>query len=101
MPLFHNIYRWFEGAIFVDAGNIWLVKEDESRPGGQFAFKNFIKEFGVSFGAGLRLDFSFFVIRLDVGLPVYDPAQVEGSRWILGTARRKPVNFNLGIGYPF
>ena len=96
-----DIYRWFEGAIFADAGNIWLVKEDESRPGGQFTFKNFIKEFGVSFGAGLRLDFSFFVIRLDVGVPAYDPAQAEGSRWILGTARRKPVNFNLGIGYPF
>ncbi len=96
-----DIYRWFEGAIFADAGNIWLVKEDESRPGGQFTFKNFIKEFGVSLGAGLRLDFSFFVIRLDVGLPAYDPAQIEGERWILGTGRSKSAKFNLGIGYPF
>ena len=96
-----DIYRWFEGAIFADAGNIWLVNEDASRPGGQFKFNSFIREFGVSFGAGLRLDFSFFVIRLDYGIPAYDPAQSQGQRWIIGTPRRKQGVFNLGIGYPF
>ena len=96
-----NIYRWFEGAAFIDAGNIWLVKKDDGRPGGVFEFKDFISEFAIAGGLGLRLDFNFFVIRLDVGMKLHNPAKPKGSRWIRSLSEKNIINFNLGIGYPF
>lgn len=96
-----DIYRWFEGAVFVDAGNIWLVKRDAGRPGGLFEFKDFLTEFAVAGGLGLRLDFSFFVIRLDTGIKLHNPAKPKGDRWIRSLSESDIINFNLGIGYPF
>lgn len=108
-----NIYRWFKGAVFTDAGNIWLIRADVDRPGGNFEFTRFYKEFAWGGGVGLRLDFKFFVIRLDAAVPFYDPARDEGHRWVNYwpwestvtvdgvTKKGSWVNLNLGIGYPF
>jgi outer membrane protein assembly factor BamA len=96
-----DIYRWFKGAIFADAGNVWLIKKDEDRPGGLFKFKNFYKEFALGAGVGVRLDFSFFIIRFDVATPFHDPARPENDRWSIKYFQWKDVNLNLGIGYPF
>ncbi|MCS6819629.1 MAG: BamA/TamA family outer membrane protein, partial [Chitinophagales bacterium] len=91
-----DIYKWLKGAFFCDAGNIWLVRDDPTRPGGYFQWRNFIREFGVNVGVGARLDFSYFVIRLDYGVPIRDPRLDINKRW---TIRRG--QFNLAIGYPF
>jgi outer membrane protein assembly factor BamA len=91
-----DIYKWFKGAAFMDAGNIWLFRNDESRPEGNFRWSRFIREFGVNFGAGVRLDFNYFVIRLDYGVPIRDPRIDATNKW---TIRRG--QFNLAIGYPF
>lgn len=96
-----DIYRWFKGALFADAGNVWLIKEDESRPGGLFEFKDFYKELALGVGLGVRLDFSFFIIRFDIALPIHDPGRPLNDRWAVKYAQWKDLNFNLGIGYPF
>ena len=96
-----DIYRWFKGALFADAGNVWLIRKDEDRPGGLFEFKDFYKEFALGMGAGVRLDFSFFIIRFDVAAPFHDPGRPENDRWAIKYFQWKDVNLNLGIGYPF
>ena len=94
----------FKGAFFVDAGNIWLINKDPNRPNGDFDFERFVSEIAIGSGLGLRLDFSFFIIRFDVGVSIKDPAFPLGQRWVW---QKKPgkytpnVNLNLGIGYPF
>lgn len=95
------IYSWFRGAFFIDAGNIWLLNENEDFPGGKFEFRDFIKEFSISSGLGLRLDFDFFVIRLDGGIPIHDPADRGGSKWKFNSLGMKDVTWNFAIGYPF
>ena len=96
-----DIYRWFKGALFADAGNVWLIKQDNDRPGGLFKFKNFYKEFALGAGVGIRLDFSFFIIRFDVATPFHDPGRPENDRWAIQYFQWRDVNLNLGIGYPF
>jgi outer membrane protein assembly factor BamA len=99
-----KLFWILEGAMFVDAGNIWTFNEDISRPGAQFRFDKFFKDIAVGTGTGLRFDFTFVTARVDMGIKLRDPAAAEGSRWIL-TSRN--YNFKddftvvLGIGYPF
>ncbi|PID94813.1 MAG: hypothetical protein CSA95_02180 [Bacteroidetes bacterium] len=95
------IYKWFQGALFVDAGNIWLLNENEDFPGGKFKFKNFLKEFSLSLGTGLRLDLNFFILRLDGGIPVRDPAMQASSPWRFNHLSLGNITWNVAIGYPF
>ncbi|WP_169312082.1 BamA/TamA family outer membrane protein [Fluviicola taffensis] len=108
-------------ALFVDAGNIWTMKNDPNRPGGQISTR-FLKELGVSVGYGLRLDFNYFIIRADLGIPIHNPSLPEGERWIYSKKpnfyakaeqvygpdyqSRLPIylfqaRLNFGIGFPF
>ena len=96
MELRFDIYKWLKGAAFIDAGNIWLVRQDNSRPNGLFEWNRFWREFGVNFGAGVRLDFNYFVIRLDYGVPIRDPRIEDDNKWTI-----RKGQFNLAIGYPF
>ena len=108
------------GALFADAGNIWLRKEDEGlpatdtrpavagRPGSGFKLKNALSEMAVGTGAGLRVDATIFVIRLDIAFPVRKPYLPEGQRWVIDqvdfgskTWRKENLIYNIGIGYPF
>ncbi|HEY1038855.1 MAG TPA: BamA/TamA family outer membrane protein [Bacteroidia bacterium] len=96
-----NIYKFLNGAWFIDAGNIWLRKPDPLKPGADFKLDRFYKEFATGSGFGLRADFSFFIIRLDAAIKIYDPKYVEGNRF---TFDKKPLStgvINFGIGYPF
>ena len=95
-----DIYSIFKGAVFVDAGNVWLVNEDTLRPGGDFKAEQFINELAVGTGFGLRIDPDFFVIRLDLGIPLRKPFLPEGERWVLNSFGKDAV-LNIAIGYPF
>lgn len=95
------IYSFFKGAIFSDVGNIWTLTDNESFPGGQFKFDKFYKQLALDAGFGLRLDFSFFLIRLDIAAPLCDPAYDEGQRWRISKLQWRDVVWNFGIGYPF
>lgn len=93
------------GAVFLDAGNIWLANEDPTRPGAKFS-KNFLNELAIGGGVGIRFDITLFVIRFDVGIPLREPWQ--DSPWLLNQIRlgekewrRDNIIYNLGIGYPF
>ncbi|HXD91995.1 MAG TPA: BamA/TamA family outer membrane protein, partial [Bacteroidia bacterium] len=97
-----KIYKWLNGAYFIDAGNIWLRQKDINRPNAEFAFNRFYKEFAVGTGIGLRADFSFFILRIDGAYKTIDPSQDEGQRFVFGKYRfDKLFNLNFGIGYPF
>ncbi|MDZ7741344.1 MAG: BamA/TamA family outer membrane protein [Bacteroidota bacterium] len=95
------IYSFFKGAFFVDAGNVWLLNQDPSFPGGEFQFSNFAREIAIGGGFGLRMDFGFFVFRIDGAVPFRNPAQPTGERWVFDKAGFNRVNWNFGIGYPF
>ncbi len=103
-----KLFGNFDGAIFVDIGNTWTFREDPSRPGADFQVKRFYKELAVGTGLGLRMDFDFLVLRLDMGIKAYDPARPEGERYILDNisfssplGKKDQRVFNIGIGYPF
>jgi outer membrane protein assembly factor BamA len=96
------------GAIFVDAGNIWLFNDDPNKPGAKFNSSTFLKQLAVGTGVGLRFDISFLVLRLDVAFPLRKPYLAEGQRWVINQLdmlspgwRKNNLVYNLGIGYPF
>jgi outer membrane protein insertion porin family len=105
------LVSYLKGALFVDAGNIWLLRDPgDQRPGGTFDFDRFYNEIAVGGGFGLRLDLTYFIIRLDVAAPLRKPFLPEGRRWVWqseeeGFARRpwwgNNLRWNLGLGYPF
>ena len=97
-----------KGAIFADAGNIWLRKPDPTKPNGEFNFDTFYKQIALGSGVGLRLDFSYFLIRVDVAFQIYNPGEANGDPWVIkyfdpGSRdwRYNYTNLSLGIGYPF
>lgn len=95
-----KIYRFIEGAIFADFGNIWLLSPDPNRIGGEFSEK-FIEEFAFGAGAGLRLNFGFFIFRFDVALPFRDPRLSGTDRWVIKNLTPEMVRYNIAVGYPF
>ncbi len=95
-----KIYRFVEGAVFADFGNIWLMYPDSYRPGGEFSSK-FIEELAFGAGAGLRLNFGFFIFRLDVAFPFRDPRLPAGQRWVIANLTPDMVRYNVAVGYPF
>ena len=103
-----KLIGYLEGAMFVDIGNIWELKENPAKPGSGFEAGKVLGELAVGTGLGARLNFDFFLVRFDLGLQTKDPALPTGQRWIfehkdtgLTTSFGSKLNFNLGIGYPF
>lgn len=97
-----KLFWILESALFLDAGNIWSIKED-NRDGAFFNKDEFYKEIAIGTGLGFRFDLSFVILRLDVGLKLRDPSLPSDKRWIVGN---RPFvwddfTFNIGIGYPF
>ncbi len=95
-----KIYKFLEGALFADAGNVWRIK-DPTRPGSEFKYLESIPDIGVAVGYGVRFNFTFLIVRFDMGYKLYDPALPLAQRYVFNqTITRSPV-FNIGIGYPF
>lgn len=90
------------GAVFIDAGNIWTIRNYPEQPTGAFRFDTFYKQIGLNYGVGLRLDFDFFVIRVDMGIKLYDPGYpVEEERWRTSITWKDDISFHFAVGYPF
>ncbi|HEY8402647.1 MAG TPA: BamA/TamA family outer membrane protein, partial [Cytophagaceae bacterium] len=92
------IIGFFEGATFIDLGNVWMLTKDNSRPGAEFKPSGFLSEIAVGTGVGLRLNLSFLVLRLDLGIKAYDPALKSFAPF---NKILKDIVLNIGIGYPF
>lgn len=89
------------GAAFLDAGNIWLLRNDPDRPGGQFKFSDFGKDIALGTGAGLRYDLTFLVIRFDVGVGLHVPYETSKKGYYNLPSFKKSLGYHLAIGYPF
>ena len=120
--------EFLKGALFLDAGNIWTLREDENRVGSKFS-SSWFKELALASGVGFRMDFDFFLIRFDLGFKLHNPAMPKGEKWIFqsrdkynqeikdfiieneangGTVTRSKIDttpfrpqISFGIGYPF
>jgi hypothetical protein len=97
-----DILSWLKPAFFVDAGNIWTIKNYPNQPDGLFRWNKFYKEIAVGAGFGLRFDLNFLVLRIDGGTRIYDPARPEGNRFVLFKDKFfKNSAAYIAIGYPF
>jgi len=96
------VYSFIKGALFTDFGNVWTLQPDDARPGAEFRFDRFAKQFAVGSGIGIRMDFTFLILRFDIATKVYDPTDDEP--WLIRRVLRTTTNqtvVNIGIGYPF
>ena len=103
-----NMIKFIKGAVFLDAGNVWLAREDTTRPGANFDAKRFYKEIALGSGFGIRADLSYFVFRFDIGFQIHDPTVSQGTKWVIRNINfvedrwlRNHFKFNIALGYPF
>lgn len=102
-----RLVGFLHGALFVDAGNVWLLNESSTKPGGAIS-SSFLNELAIGTGAGIRLDFSMLVLRFDLAIPVHKPWLPAGNRWVGSEAGfatsvwwKNNRMWNIAIGYPF
>ena len=98
-----RLFWKFRGALFMDAGNIWTIRDYKDQPGGQFEFNKFYKQIAVAYGLGLRLDLDFFVLRFDGGMKAINPAyEKKKNRYpIIHPKFSRDFAFHFAVGYPF
>ncbi|MCQ2193876.1 MAG: BamA/TamA family outer membrane protein [Paludibacteraceae bacterium] len=97
-----KLFWKIEMAAFVDAGNVWTVESYKSQPQGAFTFDNFYREIALAYGAGLRFDFTFFLLRFDLGVKAYDPSRNSSDCWRFeGLNWSDDFAIHFAIGYPF
>ena len=98
-----NMFWKVAGAVFVDAGNIWMLKDDGTESGKESMLRasTLVESIAANWGVGLRLDFSFLILRLDLGLKVHDPARAQ--KWVGPDQwfKRNGYALHFGVGYPF
>ncbi|WP_055446795.1 POTRA domain-containing protein [Lacinutrix mariniflava] len=95
-----NLFGALNGALFIDAGNIWNVLDDVNDDAATFSSLSSIKDIAVGSGFGFRYDFNFFVLRGDIGFKTYDPSYGDGNRWF-NDYNFSNAAYNIGINYPF
>jgi outer membrane protein assembly factor BamA len=97
-----KLFWVLEGALFIDAGNIWAVNKNDKREGALFQFNSFYNQIAIGTGFGTRFNFSYFLVRLDLGFKLRDPSEKINQRWAFGKSIDIGYfNPNIGIGYPF
>jgi surface antigen len=89
------------GAVFLDSGNIWLIREDKNRPGGQFELKDFFKDLALGTGVGIRYDLTFIVLRLDLGIGIHVPYETGKKGYYNIPKFKDGLGLHFAIGYPF
>ena len=96
-----KLFWVFEGAIFIDAGNIWTIHEYPNQPGGMFKFNKFYKQIAASYGLGIRMDFTYFLLRFDLGFKAHNPAMNQEPWPLIHPKWSRDANFHFSVGYPF
>ena len=96
------VYSFIKGAVFTDFGNVWSLPPDAQRPEAEFRASQALRQLALAAGLGVRMDFSFLILRFDFATKVYDPT--DDQPWVLRRALRQTTNqtvINVGLGYPF
>lgn len=98
-----KLFWKFQGAVFVDAGNIWTIRSYDNQPGGVFKINKFYKQIAMAYGLGLRLDLDFFILRFDGGMKALNPAFESGKERypIIHPKFSRDFAFHFAVGYPF
>ena len=98
-----SLFWKFEGALFVDAGNIWTLRNYADQPNGQFRFDKFYKQIAAAYGMGIRLNFDYFILRFDLGMKAINPAYESGDEhWaIIHPKFSRDFAFHFAVGLPF
>lgn len=98
-----HLFWKLNGALFVDAGNIWTLRSYEEQPGGVFKFSEFLKDLAVSYGWGVRFNFDYFILRFDFGMKAINPAREDhrGHYPLLHPRLSRDLTFHFAVGLPF
>ena len=97
-----KLFWMVEGAAFLDAGNIWTIQDYDTQKGGTFHYDTFMNQIAIAYGLGMRLDFKFFILRVDCGAKLFNPAIASrNDRWRLTPNLNDDVALHFAIGYPF
>ena len=101
----YKVLKFLELAAFLDAGNIWTIRDYDTQPGGVFLFDQFYKQIAWSYGVGVRFDLSILIFRVDFGVKLHDPSRIaEGKQWRTapnGLGWKDDMTFHFAIGHPF
>ena len=98
-----HLFWKIDGAVFVDAGNIWTLRDYEEQPGGQFRWDTFWKQIAVAYGLGIRLNFGYFILRLDGGMKAVNPAYESGREHfpIIYPNFKRDFQLHFAVGLPY
>lgn len=96
-----RLFWVFELAAFIDAGNIWTIRSYENQPGGVFKFNEFYKQIAVAYGLGLRMNFNYFLLRLDCGMKAVNPAEGQERFPLIHPDFGRDFALHFSVGYPF
>ena len=98
-----HIFWKLDGALFIDAGNIWTLRNYSDQPGGQFKFDTFWRQIAVAYGLGVRLNFDYFILRLDGGMKAITPAYTNGREHypIVNPSFSRDLSVHFAVGLPF
>jgi outer membrane protein assembly factor BamA len=96
-----KLFWVLEGALFVDAGNVWTIRDYETQPGGVFKLNSFYKQIALAYGIGLRMDFNYFLLRLDLGMKAHNPATNQEPWPLIHPRWSRDAAFHFSVGYPF
>ncbi|MBR1883154.1 MAG: BamA/TamA family outer membrane protein [Muribaculaceae bacterium] len=96
-----KLFWVIEMGAFVDAGNIWTIRDYEDQPGGVFRFNKFYEQIALAYGLGVRLDFTYFLLRFDMGMKAHNPASAQEHWPLLHPRWNRDCEFHFSVGYPF
>lgn len=96
-----KLFWVLELGAFIDAGNIWTIHNYSNQPGGFFRFNSFYKQLAAAYGLGLRFDFSYFLLRFDLGMKAHNPANGQEHWPLIHPRWKRDSSFHFSIGYPF
>ena len=98
-----HLFWKLNGALFVDAGNIWTLRKYDDQPGGQFRFDTFWRQIAASYGLGFRFNFEYFILRFDMGMTAINPVVEEGDDHypIIHPKFSRDFAFHFAVGLPF
>ncbi|MBQ3958855.1 MAG: BamA/TamA family outer membrane protein, partial [Muribaculaceae bacterium] len=96
-----KLFWVIELGAFIDAGNIWTIRDYPTQPGGVFKFDKFFEQIALSYGLGLRMDFTYFLLRLDMGMKAHNPASGQDHWPLVNPKFKRDAEFHFSVGYPF